>query len=55
MTEKFKKKLEFYASRPNMKTSHMASLLRMSDVRLCQITRRLYGCSPQQLIESRQK
>ena len=51
MTEKFKKELEFYASRPNMKTSHLASLLRMSDVRLCQISRRLYGCSPQQLIE----
>jgi AraC-like DNA-binding protein len=53
MTAKFKKELEFYASRPNMKTSYLASILRMSDVRLCQITQRLYRCSPQQLIESR--
>ena len=51
MTEKFRNELEFYASRPNITTAYLASLLRMSDVRLCQITRRLYKCTPKQLIE----
>lgn len=54
MMERFKKDLRYYASRPNATTSFVASCLRITDVRLCQLTRRLYDLTPQQLIAKEQ-
>lgn len=51
MTERFKRDLEHFASKPNATTSFVASKLKITDVRLCQLTRKYYSCTPQQLIE----
>ena len=52
MTERFKQDLKFYASQPNATTSFVASKLRITDVRLCQLTKKFYNRTPQQIIES---
>ena len=53
MTERFKKDILHYASLPNATTSFVASKLHITDVRLCQLTRKYYDLTPQQLIEMR--
>ena len=53
MTERFKKDILHYASLPNATTSFVASRLHITDVRLCQLTRKYYDLTPQQLIEMR--
>lgn len=53
MTERFKKDILRYASLPNATTSFVASKLYITDVRLCQLTRKYYDLTPQQLIEMR--
>lgn len=55
MTEKFKKEIEFYSSHPNATTTFVSSKLRITDVRLCQLTRKYYGCTPMELITKLKK
>jgi AraC-like DNA-binding protein len=50
LTNRFKKELEYWSSLPNATTSYVASKLGITDVRLCQFTRKHYGITPQQLI-----
>lgn len=50
LTDRFKKELEYWSSLPNATTSYVASKLGITDVRLCQFTRKHYGITPQQLI-----
>ena len=51
MTGKFKDELEYFSSLPNATTGFVASKMGITDVRLCQLTRKIYGVTPQQLIE----
>ena len=51
MTQRFKHDIEHYCSRPNATTTFVASKLRITDVRLCQLTRKYYNCTPKELIE----
>ena len=51
MLERFKQELIHHSSRPNATTSFVASKLRITDVRLCQLTRKYYNCTPMELIE----
>lgn len=51
MAGKFKDELEYFSSLPNATTGFVASKLGITDVRLCQLTRKIYGSTPQQLIE----
>ena len=51
LTARFRDDLEYYSSLPNATTGFVASKLGITDVRLCQLTRKMYGTTPQQLIE----
>ena len=51
MAGKFKEELEYFSSLPNATTSFVASKLGITDVRLCQLTRKIYGVTPQKLID----
>lgn len=51
MTERFKCELEYYSALPNATTTFVANKLHITDVRLCQLTRKMYGKTPQQIIE----
>ena len=51
LTSKFKQSIEHYAGRPNATTTFVASKLNLTVTRLCQLTRKYYDCTPQQLID----
>ena len=51
MTERFKRRMEHYAGMRKVTPLILAKKLNLTDVRLCQLTRKYYNCTPQQLIE----
>ena len=51
LLERLKQDLLFYASQPNATTTFVASKLKLTDVRLCQLTKKYYNCTPMELIE----
>lgn len=51
MLERFKQDIVHYSSRPNATTTFVATKLGITVTRLCQLTRKYYDCTPQQLIE----
>jgi len=52
LTQKFRQNLEYYASRPNATTTFVASKLKLTVTRLCQLTRKYYNLTPQELIKA---
>ena len=50
MTERFKYQMEHYASICKITPLVLAKKLGLTDVRLCQLTRKYYNCTPQELI-----
>lgn len=51
MNERFKQRMEHYAGIRKITPLVLAKKLGLTDVRLCQLTRKYYNCTPQQLIE----
>lgn len=50
MNERFKRQMEHYAGMRKITPLVLAKKLGLTDVRLCQLTRKYYDCTPQQLI-----
>ena len=55
MTERFKRQMEHYAGMRKMTTLILAKRLGLTDVRLCQLTRKYYNCTPMELIEKNKR
>lgn len=50
MNERFKLRMEHYASLPKVTPLVLAKKLGLTDVRLCQLTRKYYNCTPMEFI-----
>ena len=54
MNQRFKRRMQHYAALPKMTPLVLAKKLGLTKVRLCQLTRKYFGITPQELIKSRQ-
>ncbi len=52
LNQRFMQDIKHFAAQPAATTTYVASKLHITDVRLCQLCRKMFACTPQQLIVS---